>query len=112
MTLKADFLDGLNGFTTQMANTYAAGKAWVATNSATISTDLKANAALGKTIFVLEYATTYNTVALRLKGTFLDTYFEGIQTALAEEGIYSYECSLELNDNEDNVTKVTMTFEF
>ena len=73
MTLKTDYLDGATGFTSQMADVFAAGETFVSTNYAAIQTALQEAASKGQKDFTLTLLTTFETTSLRLDGTHLST---------------------------------------
>jgi len=112
VSLKTDYLEGLNGYTAQMAAVFAAGVDFVTTNSATITTELQTAASKGKKSFTITLLTTFETANLRLEGTHMDTFFAGIVKAFADEDIYSYEVSPSLDTTDSNDLYVILTFTF
>jgi hypothetical protein len=112
MSLKTDFLDGANGFTQQMADVFAQGESFIATNLATITTQLQENAAKGLKKFKVTLLSPFEPANLRLKGLHMNTYFSGIQSALLAEEIYNYEVVISLNTNDTIDTKIDLDFTF
>lgn len=112
MSLKTDFLDGSNGFTQQMADVFAQGKTFVVSNSTALKTALQTAASKGQKKFTVTIETTFEPANLRLNGLHLQTYLAGIQAALADEDVYSYEVSLSLNTSLTTTTSIDFTFSF
>lgn len=112
MSLKTDFLDGANGFTLQMADVFAQGEAYIATNLASITTELQTNAAKGLKKFKVTLLSPFEPANLRLKGLHMETYFSGIRAALLAQDIYMYEVAISLNTNDTIDTKVDLDFTF
>ena len=112
MSLKTDFLDGSNGFTQQMADVFAQGKAFVSAHSGVLTTALQTAASKGQKKFVVTIETTFEPANLRLNGLHLQTYLAGIQAALSDEEVYSYEVSLALNTSLQTTTSIDFIFSF
>lgn len=115
MTLKTDYFDGLTGLHTKMNDAFDAGTAFVATNSATLSTDLKSAAEQGKTKFDVSYVTSFNPTWLRgnnADNLLRKSYFAGIIKGLSDGDIYSHEVSLVLDVSDSLTTKVKFMFNF
>ncbi len=112
MSLKTDYFDGANGFTTQMAGVFADGETFVTTNSATLTTELQAAAAKGLKAFTVNIVTAQNPASLRLEGIYLSTYLAGIEAQLAQEDIYNYEVTLSLNTADTTTTSIDFKFSF
>jgi hypothetical protein len=115
MSLKADFFDGATGLHTQEANAFAAGQAFVVSNSAALSTDLKNQAAAGMTKFVLSYTASMSSALLRgNKGNnlILKSYLAGITNGLASEAIYNFEVVPSLNVTDTINTMIDLSFNF
>ena len=112
MSLKTDYLDGVNGYTQKMLNVFSQGEQLVSDNLAALSSGLQTNAAKGLSTFTLNVLTTFEPANLRLKGTHMNTYFSGIRSALAAEGIFDYEVSLELNTSDLTTTSIDFKFSF
>lgn len=111
MTLKTDYLDGATGLTQQMQAVFDAGVTFVSTdNIAGISTALIAAASSGKSSFTSTYVTSFETANLRIGGTHMNTYFDGIISGFAAEGIFSYEVSPALDSSDSSTTSVILTF--
>lgn len=116
MSLKTDFFDGSTGLQTQCNNAFDAGSTFVVTtNLAAISDALKENAAAGNTKFTVTLLTTYSPSILRgNKGNnlILKAYLAGIQSGLAAQDIYNYECSPSLNVTDSVDTSIDLNFTF
>jgi hypothetical protein len=116
MSLKSDFFDGLTGLHQQCINAFNAGVTFVTvTNLSTISNALISNAASGNTKFTVTLTTTYQPAILRAnKGNnlILKSYLAGIQKGLADQDIYSYECTPTLNISDTIDTKIDLNFNF
>ena len=112
MSLKTDYLDGSNGFTQQMADVFLQGKAFVDTNIGTLTSALQTAASKGQKKFVVTIETNFEPSNLRLNGLHLQTYLSGIQSALLDQDVYSYEVSLSLNTSLTNSTSIDFTFSF
>lgn len=112
MSLKTDYLDGVNGFTQKMAAVFAAGEQWVIDNRAEILSGLESAASAGKKTFDITVLTSFETVNLRLAGTHMYTYFAGIVKAMADEDIYSYEVVPSLDTSDTLSTSITLSFTF
>ena len=112
MSLKQDFYDGSTGFNQWMQDIFDAGESWIINLNTTLSADLKSEAAKGNKTFNLRYIVSFETENLRLEGTHLYTFFAGIQSALANEGIYEYECSPTLDTSDQLETYIILNFTF
>lgn len=116
MSLKTDFFDGSTGLHQQGNDAFDAGVTFVTvTNLATISAALITNAAAGNTKFTVTITTTYLPSTLRgNKGNnlILKAYLAGIQKGLADQDIYSHECSPSLNIVDSVDTKIDLNFNF
>jgi hypothetical protein len=117
MSLKTDFFDGLTGLHSKLNDAFDSGSAYVTANLVTISDALKANAEQGKTQFTVTVTGTGTTSAAYLRANngnnlLLKAFFAGIQSGLATQDIYSYECSLALNVADSVNTNVDFKFNF
>ena len=112
MSLKTDYLDGANGYTTQMATVFADGEAFVTANAAALTTGLQAAAAQGLKSFTVNVITSQNPGNLRIAGIYLNTYLAGIEAQLAQEDIYNYEVTLSLNTSDQTTTSIDFKFTF
>ena len=112
MSLKTTYLEGPNGFTERMNLVYLAGKDFVTANLTTLANALANAAASGQKAFDVIIDVTFEPTNLRLKGTHMETYFNGITSALSEEEIYNYECTLTLMDNDSITTRIKFSFSF
>lgn len=115
MSLKTDYLNGTTGIQNQLDLAFAAGEAFVTASAATLSAALISNAALGLTKFTVSVVTSFNPVGLRgNKGDNLlrKAYFAGIESGLAAEAVYNYECNLTLNTSDTVSTYVDFNFTF
>ena len=116
MSLKTDFFDGATGLHTKCNEAFTAGVTFVTvTNLSVISTALVNAAAAGETTFTVTVTTTYQTSILRgNKGNnlILKSYLAGIQKGLADQQIYSYECTPSLNITDAIETKINLNFNF
>lgn len=84
-------------------------------NYLALQTALKTAAAGGTTSFTTTITTSFNTVSLRANNgnnLLLKAYMAGIQSGLADTGIYNYECSLGLNIATADVTAIDFKFNF
>jgi len=112
MSLKTDYLDGSNGLTQKMQDVFDAGRDFVASSKATLTTELQKAAAKGQKKFTVNVVTTFEPANLRLNGLHQATFFAGIRTELAEESIFDYEVSLSLNTSDLTSTSVDFSFNF
>lgn len=112
MSLKTDYLNGPNGFYEQMDDVFAQGGTWVTSNLAAISSALQSNAAQGKKSFTVTLAVAFEPSNLRLKGYHWKSFQAGIVSALAAEGVYSYEVAVELNTSDALSTSIDLNFTF
>lgn len=116
MSLKTDFYDGATGLHEKCNDAFDAGVTWVTVdNLAAISAALIAQAAAGNTKFTTTLLTSYNPSILRgNKGEnlILKSYLAGIQKGLADQEIYSYECTPKLNVSDSVDTKIDLNFNF
>ena len=115
MSLKTDFYDGATGLQTKLNDAFDAGSAFVGTNTATLSTALIDNAAKGQTKFTVNIVTGFNPSYLRANNgdnLLTKAYFAGIQSGLATQDIYNYECSLVLNTKQSDLLSVDFNFNF
>lgn len=116
MSLKTDFYDGATGLHEKCNDAFDAGVTFVTVdNLAAISAALISAAASGNTKFTTTLMTTYNPSILRgNKGNnlILKSYLAGIQQGLANQEIYSYECTPSLNVSDSVDTKIDLNFNF
>jgi hypothetical protein len=112
MSLKTDFFDGSTGFIEQMNDVFDQGVVFVTTNLTALTADLQANAAKGNKSFKLTYSTAFEPANLRLKGLHMKSYLAGIQSGLAVQDIYSYECVASLNTDDTMITSIDLSFTF
>lgn len=115
MSLKTDYFDGATGLQSKLNDAFDAGAAFVVTNTSALSAALIASAAQGQTKFTVSITTSFNPSYLRAnKGDNLlrKAYFAGIESGLAAQDIYEYECSLALNTSDTVDTKVDFNFNF
>ena len=110
MSLKTDYLDGVNGLTEKMALVYAAGEQFIVDNRTAIQVDLEANAAQGKKDFILTYLTAFEPDYLRLGGYHMLTYFSGIRNGLLNEQMYEQEVGIALNVSDQIDTSIDLAF--
>ena len=110
MSLKTDYLDGANGYTTKMAAVFAAGEQFVVDNRATLQSELEAQAAQGVKTFDVTVITVFETAYLRLEGNHMNTFFSGIKAGLFAEDIYEQEVSLSLDTSDTVTTSVIFSF--
>ena len=99
MSLKTDFYDGATGINDKLQDSFNLGVLWLQANLSAISALLLVQAAKGIKDFELSIATTDNLT--NMMSNFGDNliakaYMAGIQYELANEGIFSFECSLSL----------------
>lgn len=76
---------------------------------------LKSMAAQGLTSSVLTVATSFQPVYLRANNAnnlLLKAYLAGVQSGLAAQNIYNYECTLDLNTSDTVTTGVDFNFNF
>jgi hypothetical protein len=77
----------------------------------TLSNEIIAAAAAGKTKFSIVVETVDNPAYLRLQGHYMKAYFAGIESAMAEEGFFqTYEFQLSLDTTDTLSTKVKFDF--
>ena len=115
MSLKTDYFDGATGLQTKLNDAFDAGSTFVSTNLATISAALIQAAAEGKTKFTVTVATTFQPAYIRAnngENLLRKAYFAGIESGLAAQDIYEYECSLKLNVSDTVTTSVDFNFNF
>lgn len=116
MSLKTDYFTGATGLQAKCNDAFDAGVNFVVTdNLATISAALINAAAAGNTKFITTLMTTYQPSILRgNKGNnlILKSYLAGIQQGLANQDIYTFECTPTLNVSDSVDTKIDMNFNF
>ena len=116
MSLKTDFFDGATGLQTKCNDAFDAGVLFVTVGNLTaISSAMVAAAAAGNTKFTVSLITTYNTTAMRgNKGNnlILKAYLAGIQQGLANQDVYTYECTPAINIADTTDTKIDLNFNF
>lgn len=116
MSLKTDYFDGATGLQAKTNDAFAAGVTWVTVdNLSAISQALINAAAAGNTKFTTTILTSYNPAILRgNKGNnlILKAYLAGIQQGLADQEIYTYECTPTLNVSDSVDTKIDLNFNF
>ena len=122
MSLKYDYFDGSTGLLMQQDAAFAAGQAFVTANATQISTDLKTNAAAGFTTFTLNYPATMSSAILRganggvrpnvPNNLILSAYLAGITDGFAQQAIYSYEVTPQLNITSVVDTTIDLNFTF
>jgi hypothetical protein len=112
MSLKTDYLDGANGFTTKMANVFIQGESLITTNLAVLTTQLRTFSAQGVKKFTVNLTGVFEPQNLRLKGVHMNTYFAGIKAGLMAQDIYDYEVTVALNTADTINTSVDLTFTF
>ncbi len=115
MTLKTDYFDGATGLHEKMNDAFDAGSTFVTTNLATLSAALISAAEQGKTTFDVSVTTTFNPGYMRANNgnnLLRKAYFAGIQSGLADNDIYDYECTLALDVSDTTDTKVKFQFDF
>ena len=116
MSLKTDYFEGSTGLQAKCNDAFGAGVTFVTTtNLAAISAALISAAASGNTKFTTTLMTTYVPSILRgNKGNnlILKAYLAGIQSGLANQEIYTYECTPSLNVSDSVDTKIDLNFTF
>lgn len=116
MSLKTDYFDGATGLQAKCNDAFDAGVTFVTVdNLSAISTALINAAAAGSTKFTVSLSTSYNPSTLRgNKGNnlILKAYLAGIQKGLADQEVYSYECTPALNVADSVDTKIDLNFNF
>lgn len=112
MSLKTDYFDGLTGFNAKMSVVYDAGKAFVVTNSAILTSALQAAAASGKKSFIVTIDVPFEPSNLRLQGIHMKTFLAGIVEQMGTEDIYSYEVTPTLNTSDCLSTSIDFKFTF
>ncbi|CAB4124759.1 hypothetical protein UFOVP53_28 [uncultured Caudovirales phage] len=110
MSLKTDYLQGATGLTTQMLAVFTSGEAFITNNLVTLTTEMQTAAAAGITKFTVSIVAPVSGHNLRLKGTYMNTYFAGIRSALMAEEIYDYEVSVVLNTSDTVDTSIDLNF--
>lgn len=94
MSLKTDYFDGATGLNTKVNASFDLGVAWVVSNNTTISTNLKAQAALGMTDFSMSIATSdnlSNMMTNNCDNKIAYGYLAGVSKGLADQDIYDFE---------------------
>jgi hypothetical protein len=112
MSLKTDYLQGATGLTTQMLAVFASGEAFVVANLATLTAAMQTNAAAGVSKFTVTILASVSERNLRLKGTYMNTYFAGIRSGLMAQEIYDYEVAVVLNTSDTVDTSIDLNFNF
>ena len=113
MSLRTDY--DLN---TALSTAFQAGVDYIGTQAspgaayADLSAGLSDAASKGKETFTITISVTHVPDTLKLLNKYWDAFQAGIISALAAEGIYSYEVTLALNTDDANDTKVDFTFSF
>jgi hypothetical protein len=93
-----------------MQDVFDAGVAWVVSNATAISDELKIQAAKGVSSFTLTLDVAFEPTNLKIKGTHMNTFFAGIQKAMADEQMYSYDVTPVLNEGDTNQLKINLVF--
>lgn len=93
-----------------MQDVFDAGVGYVVTNNAIISAELKDQAAKGVSDFTLTMDVSFEPENLRLKGTHMETFFDGMQQELASEQLYSYDVAMALNESDTVQLKIDLVF--
>ena len=112
MSLKTDYLDGATGLTQVLANVAAAGRQWVVDNNASISQQLKDNAAKGGVKFTITLPVTFEPGNLRLQGLHWKSFRAGVLEQLGAEDVYNYEVDPQLNTSDTVSTSIDLKFDF
>lgn len=116
MSLKTDYFDGATGLQAKCNDAFSAGVDFVeVANLTEIRNELLIAAAAGQTKFVVTLLTSYVPSTLRgNKGNnlILKSYLAGIQQGLANQEIYSYECTATLNVADTVDTSIDLNFNF
>lgn len=115
MSLKTDYFDGVTGLHQKMDAAFAAGAAFVATNSVALSAALKDNAQKGLTKFTVSFDTSDNPAYFRNNAgdnLYKKSYFDGIVSALMDQNIYTYECTLALDLSDTVIVTIDLNFAF
>lgn len=115
MSLKTDYFDGATGLNQKMDAAYAAGQTFVTTNLTTLSNALKNSAAQGISVFTVTIVTSDNPAYLRGNNgnnLYLKSYLAGIQSGLASQSVYNYECITALNVTDTVNTQIDFNFTF
>ncbi len=113
MSLRTDY-----DLSTALSTAYQAGVDYIGTLAspgvayADLSAGLSDAASKGKEAFTITVSVTHAPDTLKLQNKYWDSFQAGIITALAAEGIFSYEVTLALNTEDTNDTKVDFTFSF
>jgi hypothetical protein len=113
MSLRTDY-----DLSSAISTAYQAGVDYIGTQAspgaayADLSSGLSDAAATGKESFTITISVTHVPDTLKLENKYWDSFKAGIISALAAEGIYSYEVSLALNTEDSQDTKVDFTFSF
>ena len=117
MSLREDYSgDCTGGFHDDMSTVFQAGADFIGTEIApgtayaSLSTALANAAAAGTKVFSVTVETSFEVNNLRLNGVHQQSYFAGIISALAAEGIYSMYVSLSLNTTDTLTTSVDFKF--
>jgi len=112
MSLKTDYLDGINGLTQKMIDVFTAGQSYVATNLAALTTALQAAAAQGKTKFTVTLPVSFEPANLRLKGQHYQAFRSGCLHRLGTEDIFQFEVDVVLNTSDLSNTQIDFNFNF
>ena len=113
MSLRTDY-----DLSTALSTAYQAGVDYIGTVGspgaayADLSAGLSDASSKGKESFTVTVSVTHAPDTLKLQNKYWNAFQAGIISALAVEGIYSYEVSLALNTDDTNDTKVDFTFSF
>lgn len=112
MTLRDTYYDGLSGLQTQLLDAFTNGAAAVTTNATAITNGLTLAASQGQTVFSINIPVTFKPTALRLKGTMMLAFLDGINHQLAVEEIMGFECTPVLNTSNTQTLSVDLNFAF
>lgn len=112
MSLRTDYLDGVDGISQKMQAVADAGLQFVVDSTATLSAALKAAATRGDDVFLVTIPVVFEPGNLRLKGKHLASFFAGVRAGLAAEDIFDYECDLSLNTDDQINTAIDFNFKF
>jgi hypothetical protein len=120
MSLKDSFYQNSTGLLQQEQTAFNAGSTLVGTGPGVGSYDviaaaLQSNAALGLTKFTINVPVTYNPAALRGNNgnnLILKAFLAGVQSGLATQSIFDYECTPVLNTSDTLNTSLDLNFTF
>lgn len=109
MTIKSDTFPSLNSSMLTVCN---AGKTWIQSNKAAITSGALAKIQQGYKSFTINLPVTFEPNNLRLNNFHQKAFFSGIMSELIAEEVMTYECTPVLNTSDNLSTTIDLNFNF